>query len=590
MTESPLDHFAQPIGDFGDITGTGLGNLLGAPRASAIETMLREALQNSWDARLPGVDHIEFDVEYRRLNEHEVSHLRRSVLRNLPPGVTISETPSVLILSDRNTRGLAGPVRPSSVSEDYRDFVNFVYMVGETKPLESQYGVSGGTYGYGRSSLFRVSAPHIVFAYTRCVSSHEPLPRLIGMGWSEKYRIGQEQYTGRHWWGTRHEDGWVGPAIGPDADGHLRGLGIEPPVGTGTTLILVDPKFESSEAAKAEVVDAILRNAWPKMIRNEVKFSIMWEGEHIVMPSPKEHPTLRLFAQALQAAGGESTTYSVTSFPIWIDRPKKHLGNLGMKRTIYVPDVSASTELINGEHQPLRHIALMRSNYLVVDYLEASQSVVGEQYCGVFVVEPEVENVFARSEPPSHDAWVVERLSEAHEKSYVRVALRRIGAVAKDFVQPKAPVQVQQKATKVTKIARALNDLLPDTFEKESRGGSKSSPTGGQRAKLRVVDETTTKVSNGFERTVDLAISSVTNARDTILYPNLQILTDAGVETQPPIGASTPRLLDCTPSLYELDEGSYIRVPSNVERVVIRFFQPDDCQVRLNIEIAKEEQ
>src|SRR4051812_38184209 len=47
-----LDRASERRGEFGGITADGMINVLGRPRLDSLALVLREAAQNSWDARL----------------------------------------------------------------------------------------------------------------------------------------------------------------------------------------------------------------------------------------------------------------------------------------------------------------------------------------------------------------------------------------------------------------------------------------------------------------------------------------------------------------------------------------------------------
>ncbi|RZJ40162.1 MAG: hypothetical protein EON87_18615, partial [Brevundimonas sp.] len=46
----PLDLFSEPFAPSGGLAGDGARKLLGAPSLTQLQTLLREAGQNSWDA------------------------------------------------------------------------------------------------------------------------------------------------------------------------------------------------------------------------------------------------------------------------------------------------------------------------------------------------------------------------------------------------------------------------------------------------------------------------------------------------------------------------------------------------------------
>jgi hypothetical protein len=124
-------------------------NQLGTPALDPLVVLLRETGQNAWDARL-GDDGV-VDLRYRF--ENIGSERIRTLLELLLPepfegfAAALKNNPSLLIVSDRGTTGLGGPVRSDTATDDASpDFVNFVRNVGEAR--DRKHG--GGTYGFGR--------------------------------------------------------------------------------------------------------------------------------------------------------------------------------------------------------------------------------------------------------------------------------------------------------------------------------------------------------------------------------------------------------------------------------------------------------
>lgn len=138
--------WSQPMRPEGDNTGSGIKNQLGRPtRLGEFEVLVREAVQNSWDAREKDSE-IQFRVELKQLGEYasvwskllsdsNLPEEQASVLNHLNP-----ETP-LIIVSDRGTSGLGGPLRSDRVndSDETADFVQFMRNVGE--PRDSELGV-----------------------------------------------------------------------------------------------------------------------------------------------------------------------------------------------------------------------------------------------------------------------------------------------------------------------------------------------------------------------------------------------------------------------------------------------------------------
>ena len=156
----PSSLYSEPNSVNGGISADGASNLMGATSLSPIEIVLRETLQNSWDASLGQFTQPVFNIKVRSLRESEENCIN-NFLSELPPIGTIDrkrldqflakENKVVLEISDFGTKGLGGPLSASESHEDDKDydFVNFVKNFGSHKHKENQ----GGEYGYGLSLI-----------------------------------------------------------------------------------------------------------------------------------------------------------------------------------------------------------------------------------------------------------------------------------------------------------------------------------------------------------------------------------------------------------------------------------------------------
>ena len=138
------------------MTGDGATKLLGKPPLTTLATLVREAVQNAWDARAQG-QRVRFSVSLRHLEPEQVVAMRNDVFAQLPASKASrapleaelsKERPLLLEISDFGTVGLGGPTRADAAvtSGQSRRFVNLVVNIGS-----ASNGVQwGGTYGLGK--------------------------------------------------------------------------------------------------------------------------------------------------------------------------------------------------------------------------------------------------------------------------------------------------------------------------------------------------------------------------------------------------------------------------------------------------------
>lgn len=438
---------SEPYSDYGNLSGEGARRLLGTPATEPLLTAIRESVQNSWDARLPNTRPT-YLLRLRTLSPEEYRFLRKVVFRDLSPdpgsplrGLFRRDEMRVAEICDFGTHGLTGKTRPSEVTEqeDSR-FVRFLRNIGAPRREGSH---SGGTYGYGKSSMFSLGSCQTVVVDSLTQEQDGTSERRFMAS-----RMGEEFYdpatgrsfTGRHWWGVdAPAGGAVDPVRGEGAARLAEGLGMpERQARSGTSVMILDPALEvewgDQQGLAEHVQKAFLWFFWPKMVPwpgqplSPMEFALEVEGQPREIPSIDSTPPFHLFAEALQQvrSAPNDEAREVRSL-----RPKAHLGWMGYQRGLHeertfggdrdvgisIPDVS-------------RHVALMRPAELVVKYLEGPPLPNNRlEWSGVFVssMEKEVEQAFAASEPPTHDDWNPKSLpSRSPKRTYVNVALTRI--------------------------------------------------------------------------------------------------------------------------------------------------------------------
>lgn len=503
-----LDLFSEPFQPTGSIASEGIRNVLGRPAMDLLTLLVREAGQNSWDARLDDLGPVNFRLDGWHLTESQVELARAELFPQQPANIPIrelldpAEPAPVLMISDRGTSGLGGPLRADQVLDDDapRDFVDFLRNIGQ--PPDKRFG--GGTFGYGKSVLYNASELRTILVYTRCLTPHGPESRLIGAALGGQFQAeldGQSRpFTGRHWWG-RMTDGVLDPVIGGEADELAARMGFPRMAGedTGTSIMILAPRFESRgpREAMAYLAEASLWNFWPKLVQvgdrpAGMSIGASWQGEEITVAAPEEHPRLRGFVAALR----EAERPDGTRIAIVIQRPTRHLGWLAFHR-FAVTDTDRGRP--GADAAPLgpavHHVALMRTPRNVVRYLAGDplpHEVAG--YAGVYIADEEVDGAFAEAEPPSHDDWLPEVLPRGHHKRFVNVALRNIRQELQNHVAPPTPPRGRTSMPPLGALSQELASVFP--WEEGSGAGiAPTIPTGS--GNVSAGDGTPTGVGSG---------------------------------------------------------------------------------------------
>lgn len=453
---------SEPYSADGNLAADGAQRLLGQPNLSPLELVLRETLQNSWDASLDCPGRPLFRVRIRRLAPGQQEAMRE-FFRELPPPEANepvreriqrfleSPDPVVMEICDEGTAGLGGPTSASEAFPEgvQPDFVNFVRNIGS--PRDIAFG--GGTYGFGKSSLFRFSRCDTVIIHTLTGDGDTPEHRLIAKSMGSAFQHGGLRYTGRHWWGaaTGEPGTSVDPLLAEEGSVVAGSLGLPERAGReqkGTSLMILDPDLEDLDGGTERYGDDGLRNRLMARLQETLlwhgwpKFTALPSGEapmscHLSvmereepMPDPATIMPLRLLTEALADARMQKnpvTWYRSTyigfigdrSAPVdgipADDRFRRHL-----RETSIIPE-------------QLCHMALLRPAELIVRYEVGSiNEAKGEQWAGVFICntgdDNEIEHAFALSEPPAHNDWepAAAQSLTSRQRSYVKVALKRI--------------------------------------------------------------------------------------------------------------------------------------------------------------------
>lgn len=436
----------------GDIDGEGSKRLLGKPDMDLPNLLMRETAQNTWDARLPGKIP-QFNVHLRTLTGQASDVLNWNILPGEATSLGLKEVLSsgsvrVLEISDRNTKGLAGPTRNDRKTEGVpTDFIDFVLSVGAPRDVH----LGGGTYGFGKTASYLASSCGTMVIWTRTKAQTGELEhRLIGSAIGPSFNINRHRYTGRHWWATPNSHaGWSGasvqPIVGDQAADMARHVFSTDFTGddTGTSLLIIDPIAEGSDEELVESWRAaIIRNLWPKLLdtqpdKRKMSIRLSHESKEIPIFKDFEKRVVAVKGKALkavrmvQAQDEAAPDDSVLIVPIASQRPKRLLGHVGLVRVLppsQDPKSDGSNRITYMRHE---------AELVVKTDLETQTDPGTPGWVGVFKPVSDVDDVFARSEPAAHDSWNPEGLTDRWEKTYVRVAIRDIQKAVKDYVTPK---------------------------------------------------------------------------------------------------------------------------------------------------------
>jgi hypothetical protein len=555
--------WSQPFAPEGSAAAEGIVKQLGRPLLDPLTVLVREAAQNSWDARTPGRT-VDFGIDIRVLGQDAA--LWRELL--LPGPATESKLAIeevlrpdsvVVVVSDRNTAGLGGPLRAGVKADagEKADFVQFLRNVGE--PSDHEFG--GGTYGFGKGIFYRLSRAGAILVDTLTPSTGPESRRLMGAALGHSWYQGDRRYTGRHWWGEVGPDDVPDPMVGDAADWVSRRLGL-PGFGdgrTGTDIVVlgVDLGVVGSEAdfrertpheAATFLTSSILWNLWPKLVPDrdgqQMRFAVGVQGSAEPVPSPDRIEDLAPFVEALvevRRDGGDAYTRTVAP---------RHAGSMALALTSAAG--ASNRQLVTAARPfsgPSHHVARMRVAELVVDYFAGPPHPDPRlSYAGVFRASEDADELFATAEPPTHDDWVSKGLTGT-ARGVVQGArafiLRRIDERFATGTQTggTSGQGLGQLAARLASVipARAADDVTGDGGGGGSGGGGGA--RGGRGRKARLVGSPRLYIQEGQPYLVAVvSVPAATNVRVLTVDVDV-VLEGGGRETEAPVGSSSPRVI-----------------------------------------------
>jgi len=495
-----MERYSEPYNATGGLAAIGVLNQLGRPDTEPLEVLVREAVQNCWDAKRSDAARIRVTIGRSTLDQAAVSFLRNHVLVDPPPGLALGaemrDGMHTLYFADFGTHGLAGPTRADRPGEP-RDFVDFIRNIGQ--PPDKDFG--GGSFGYGKAAFYIASAARTVIIDSLCRADDGQLERrLLGCALGQTFDVEGVPFTGRHWWG-RLEAGVPEPVTGRYAEEIAAALGLPPRNSAddlGTTVLIIAPSItietgDGTDATMDFIAEAIAWNFWPRMIdtvggaQSTMKFSISDNGKKVRIPTPRTHPQLRGFVEAMDRLRQEPDASLTDEFMIDSEvrslRPARKLGRLVIKKDPVAPADLPDRPVPLGARRTkasVHHIALMRAPELVVTYMEGPIPLAGRMgYSGVFKSALDMDEAFKAAEPPTHDDWVARSVGDKHARSFVNIGLERIQAQCRLAAGYNASVRHLSDADAIPlgEFADALAALMPGQEGPGARRPTTQRPT-----------------------------------------------------------------------------------------------------------------
>lgn len=595
-----------------------IGQGIGLPELDALSLLLRETAQNSWDARLRDGQPVSYSISLYSAQEPQRRLLQEHIFADLPPREWATTEAlqtalrrrhsgqglRLLVISDRGTRGLAGPTRadrPPAPGEP-NDFVQLLRSIGQAKEVKVD---TAGSYGVGgKSVLFNASLCRTILVHTHCLQGDRVESRLIaaaaGDGFTARSAKAATRYTGRHWWGVL-EDRIAEPLTGRPADNLAARLGLPPFADgvTGTNIAVVEPFVEDDDAGRLmeTLAESILAYFWPQTVEiprhpSPMQFQLFLDHNEYPLKNREDYPALAGFERALrlvQERGfGRSAADEVHT--IETQRPRATVGTLALTKFARRPrpGETAKSEIVPFA-DVAKHVAMMRQPLFVVKYLSGPPFYDADvEYAGVFKVHRSQEELFKRTETPAHNDWVPTYLPRA-EQTIVNAAKKKSEAILKDFVGG-AFDDPESETRSLPLLSLYLGGLLigdegdgpSPTVPPAVPAHDNKTPKKGPQARIIVDEPPALTVANGEPRvSIPFRLVHASESRATSVRYVGDVVVDRGDrEREPPDGAlqsaviewidpTGTRLEAANPIVLTL-EGPYTCLASAPPQIVLR--------------------
>lgn len=448
--------------------GRDFGNANAFATPPDVETLVRETIQNSIDARsdagrvtvrysvielsksTEAYEHFRSAIGLDDLLEHvrSAASSRGKVGIRLQAGLRRFEDSPTLTLfriDDFGTSGLVGPEAP--IGPSGRSSGPFAALMRDNLNSSKATSNAGGSFGLGKAVNWVCSSVATVVAASKLARDGTAEAdrsgfRIIGKSELTWHQLEDGAFAGPGWFaaGTDASSFWVESerlrALQLDRSVLPSGVGVED--ATGTSLLIVgfhDP--QSSDGTKAEVVQRQLANAgaknfWPAILSGRLRLLVdHWrDGREVASEDVDPRAYVPEFCAAYDAFR-EDRLVSELTVPGDVASVGVDLRVVPTRKGVvdlepFADEVVVTTRLLvrlggdaSGEVSELGkplvdHVALVRGRLMVVKYHPRRSIMVGGRpFHAVLLAGEAVEGHGSRaaeqflraSEPPAHDDW-----------------------------------------------------------------------------------------------------------------------------------------------------------------------------------------
>ncbi len=435
----------------GYVNAGGVIRTINASNLSIVEVFLREAVQNSFDAKCESCSGINFGIRAYTFTDDQYSNFidlfqvensGKPTFYSKYLAPKIKKTMLNLEITDTNTVGLTGYPGVTSKKDTKQHFSKFVYETGNDKGEDSN---AGGSYGYGKAAFYSFSKLRTICVYSRIRSDSSERretiyqSRFIVITTDERIT---DSVIDRCWWGREETNidsaaTYAAPILNEQADNIAVSIGLKKfeDNETGTKLLILDAGVDHSDKTEQEIktIDQIFINDlpryivhwyWPKIVTKEINFFLEYKGKPIPIDDPHEIYPYSEFIIAYEDGClnysdrriQEATGYKRSTF----NKPSAELGFVSIKKSqVAVGRKCEYRDLFKEFETSIPSVAFMRGIGHIVFYKHynfVDPNIIKDTCFGVFKVNAtsctangtpgEIDRYFRDIEDQTHERWV----------------------------------------------------------------------------------------------------------------------------------------------------------------------------------------
>jgi hypothetical protein len=388
----------------------------------------------------------EFEAHLQAARDEQIKRQTTSPLPHAAEFKQLDRPLLLLYIEDFGTRGLVGP-ETNAEAHQYPGlfpkphcFLGLCVNWGDNQKSEAS---AGGTYGFGKSVLWKNSGVSTVMFFSRLATPYEP----PGGGPAVELRLFGQTRLPPHWIGAdgqsvgyKDEAFYGSPAASSGVPSSIKNesakqaaakLGFQPrPSGhTGASVLIVqmlDPDegtpIVDPKVVATQIRDAAERSFWPAITDGRLVVKTVVEaagGPEVEVASPSSRPDLKDMIVAYVAARTNSSEPKVKLNSVEFNVPQGPEPNEAATQA----KIAVATVIANGaggSDDYRNKVALVRGAGMVVGYIQpARKGLNAKDFYGVVVggkacpnldangdqKQRRCERLLALAEPVTHDKW-----------------------------------------------------------------------------------------------------------------------------------------------------------------------------------------